>query len=165
MENNNRIRLGDEGDLERVGEIIRRAWKPVYEIYRNEMGEELYRVLFDNWGNPIETNVRRHQARHPDWFYVVTSVETTEVVAFITFWLDREKQMGTIGLNAVAPESQGQGIGKMMYTYVLDLFRQEGLKYAAVRTGLEEGHVPARRAYEKAGFNIVRKDVRYYMYL
>jgi len=48
---------------------------------------------------------------------------------------------------------------------VLNLFRQEGLKYAMVGTGMDEGHAPARRAYEKAGFDIPRTDVTYYKYL
>ncbi len=53
----------------------------------------------------------------------------------------------------------------MMYNFVMDRFREAGLKYAQVRTGLNDAQTGARRAYEKAGFNIERKEVIYYAYL
>jgi len=48
---------------------------------------------------------------------------------------------------------------------VLGLFREACLKYASVTTGLDPGHAPARKAYEKAGFNLRREDVTYYQKL
>ena len=157
-----RIRRAVEGDMERVGEIARQAWVRIHESFRRMIGEEMHGVLGAGWEERKEAQVRGHWERHPDWFRVVASVETGAVVAFISFRVDEEKSMGTIGNNGVAPEAQGQGIGTMMYTCVFDLFRQQGLKYACVGTGLDEGHAPARRAYEKAGFNICVPDVRYY---
>ena len=73
--------------------------------------------------------------------------------------------MGVIGNNAVAPEGQGRGIGTAMYQFVLDLFREKGLRFACVGTGLDEGHAAARRAYEKAGFDRRRESIMYYKYL
>jgi hypothetical protein len=40
-----------------------------------------------------------------------------------------------------------------MYQHVLDHFRQQGLRYAHVDTGLDPAHIPARRAYESVGFD------------
>ena len=96
---------------------------------------------------------------------MVEATETGEAVAFITFRLDAKRMMGNIGNNAVAPEAQGKGIGSMMYSRVLDLFREAGMKYASVGTGMDEGHASARRAYEKAGFDIAKPQVTYYKYL
>lgn len=39
----------------------------------------------------------------------------------------------------------------------------EGMKYATVSTGLDDGHAPARRAYEKMGFSKNLPSVKYYM--
>jgi hypothetical protein len=40
-----------------------------------------------------------------------------------------------------------------MYRHVLDHFREQGLRFAHVDTGLDDAHIPARRAYEAAGFD------------
>ncbi|MBI1928891.1 GNAT family N-acetyltransferase [Candidatus Poribacteria bacterium] len=159
------IRHANASDLNRVGEIARQAWERIHESYRKIIGEEMHRDLCANWEEEKESQVRRHWREHPDWFRVVESIETGQVVGFITFRIDDAKSMGTIGNNAVALEAQGKGLGTLMYNYVLDLFREHELKYASVTTGLDEGHAPARRAYEKAGFHITRADVTYYKYL
>ena len=52
-----------------------------------------------------------------------------------------------------------------MYAAVLDHFRSQGMLYAKVVTGMDYAHEPARRAYERAGFNIRHEDVTYYMKL
>lgn len=165
MEKKYHIRHANESELDRVGEIARQAWQRIHESYRKIIGKEMHRDICANWETDKEAQVRRHWENHPDWFRVVESVETGQVVGFITFRIDSAKSMGTIGNNAVAPEAQSNGIGTMMYNYVLDVFREHGLKYASVTTGLDEGHASARYAYEKAGFDITRADVTYYKYL
>jgi hypothetical protein len=40
-----------------------------------------------------------------------------------------------------------------MYRAALDRFRSLGLRFAHVDTGLDDAHIPARRAYEAAGFD------------
>ena len=87
------------------------------------------------------------------------------VVGFITYTLSRETAFAEIGNNAVDPECQGLGIGTDMYRYVLDVFREEGLKFAKVNTGLDRAHAPARAAYEKAGFTQFIPMVCYYQEL
>ena len=165
MKNKYHIRHATEADLDQVGEIARQAWRPIHDSFREILGAEMHLDLYTNWEAKKEAQVRRQWENHPDWFRVAASVETELIVGFITFRIDAAKSMGTISNNAVALEVQGEGIGTLMYNYVLDLFREYGLKYASVTTGLDEGHAPARRAYEKAGFDIARPDVTYYKYL
>ena len=43
----------------------------------------------------------------------------------------------------------------------LEILRAAGMQVACVGTGLNEGHAPARRMYEKAGFEPV---IEYRMY-
>lgn len=160
-----RIRRAVQEDMDRVGEIARQAWVRIHKSAAEIMGEEMHGVLCAGWEAQKEAAVRGHQERYPDWFRVVEAVETGEVVAFVTFRIDGARSLGTIGNNAVAPEAQGRGVGTAMYRYVLDLFREAGLRFASVGTGLDEGHAPARRAYEKAGFNIAQPQVTYYQYL
>ena len=160
-----RIRRAVLEDMERVGEIARQAWQRIHASTTEIMGEEMHAVLCANWEDEKTAAVRRHWEAHPAWFRVVAATETGSVVAFLTFSIDRRKSLGRITNNAVAPEAQGRGLGTAMYYFALDCFRSEGLRFACVGTGLDEGHAPARRAYEKAGFNIAQPQVTYYRYL
>ena len=74
------------------------------------------------------------------------------MVAFVTYRLDPQRRVGTIGNNAVDPGWQGRGIATTLYRHVLDLFRAAGMEVAAVTTGLDEAHAPARAAYRRTGF-------------
>jgi ribosomal protein S18 acetylase RimI-like enzyme len=88
-----------------------------------------------------------------------------QVVAFVTFRLDHERSLGTIGNNAVDPAWQGRGIARALYRHVLDQFRAEGMRFATVTTGLDAGHAPALAAYRKAGFTVEVPSVTLYQEL
>jgi ribosomal protein S18 acetylase RimI-like enzyme len=62
----------------------------------------------------------------------------------------------------VDPDCGLKGIGQQMYGAVFDYFRAHGMTYAQVQTGLDDAHARARRAYERAGFDIAHQDVTYY---
>lgn len=79
------------------------------------------------------------------------------------FHLGQKRRIGEIGNNAVKPECQGMGIGTFQYRKVLEIFRKEDMRFAAVTTGLDEAHAPARAAYEKVGFRKAITMVTYYM--
>jgi len=79
------------------------------------------------------------------------------------FHLGQKRRIGEIGNNAVKPECQGMGIGTFQYRKVLEIFRKEDMRFAAVTTGLDEAHAPARAAYEKVGFRKAIAMVTYYM--
>jgi ribosomal protein S18 acetylase RimI-like enzyme len=88
-----------------------------------------------------------------------------EIAGFITCDIDLNKKIGTICNNAIDPDYQGKGLGKMMYNFILDVFRMEGMEAAAVATMDEDAYLPARKAYEKAGFKRRLKRLTYYMEL
>lgn len=156
------IRIATPEDVTPACEIAKKAWVRIHDSFRAIMGGEMHDVLCADWEENKAAQVRGHFERTPDCFYVVVREEDNRVVGFITFRIDEEKSLGTIGNNAIDPICQGKGVGSAMYDYVLNLFRTKGLRFASVGTGLDEGHAPARRAYEKAGFDIRRDDVTYY---
>lgn len=102
------------------------------------------------WEHWKEQELIRFWDQHAD--QVLVAERGGEVVGFVTYVLDREREVGEIRNNAVDPAHCGQGIGSALYQRVLDIFREEGMKYAWVETGLEPEYAPARRAYEKVGF-------------
>mgnify|MGYP001443091880 CR=1 FL=1 len=159
------IRPAREADVEQACEIAKQAWQRIHDSFRQIMGADMHDGLCANWEARKADQVRAHWRQFPEQFYVVESEASGRVVAFLTFRMDLQKSLGTIGNNAVASEGQGQGIGTAMYQFLLDRFRESGLRFATVSTGLDEGHAPARRAYEKAGFDIRQENVTYYQTL
>ena len=50
------------------------------------------------------------------------------------------------------PEFQKRGIATLLNRAALDEMKAAGVKLAVAETGGDDGHAPARRAYEKAGY-------------
>ncbi|NPV08150.1 MAG: GNAT family N-acetyltransferase [Anaerolineae bacterium] len=157
------IRPFRPADAQAIEDIAAAAWTPIYAhfayLQEQALGEVARRSSVEN----KREQVRSFARDHPGWTLV--SEVGGRVVGFITFTLDRERRIGTIGNNAVDPEFCGRGIGSAQYRAVLDVFRREGMRFATVVTGLDEAHAAARRAYEKVGFVPVLSSVEYMMKL
>lgn len=150
-----------EEHYEAIGDIAIAAWTPIREVFRRDMGDELYNAFFDGWQAEKRAGVIAQAERGRSYVALLDGV----VVGFIAYAVDKERKTGEICGNAVNPEIRGKGIGPKMYDFVLDKMREEGAEYATVNTGLDDGHIPARRAYEKAGFEVNLPSIRYYMKL
>jgi len=150
-------------NLPAIVDIANRAWREIYRMFRRTYGDELFELLVPDERTAKGEQVKEHCERHPEWVFVCE--ECGRIVGFVTFRLDRERKIGEIGNNAKDPDCKLKGIGQQMYRAVLEYFRRHGMLYAKVRTGLDYAHAPARRAYERVGFNIRHEDVDYYMKL
>ena len=156
------IRSYQSADLPVIMDIANRAWRGIYRMFREAYGEALFGVIVPDVETVKGEQIRTHCAAHPD--QILICEESGAIVGFVTFHLDAERGIGTIGNNAVDPACGLKGIGQQMYAAVFARFRAEGMRFAKVTTGLDEAHAPARRAYERAGFNLRHEDVTYYYY-
>ncbi|MBT3374438.1 MAG: GNAT family N-acetyltransferase [Lentisphaerae bacterium] len=147
-------------DLPRLMDIGNRAWAPIYDMFSQAYGTDLFERIVSNRQTDKGDQIRNHCRQHPEWVYVCE--ESGEVVGFVTFRIDWENGVGAIGNNARDPECEIKGVGQHMYSAVLDRFREEGLTFAKVTTGMDAAHAPARKAYEAAGFDRSHQDVTYY---
>jgi GNAT superfamily N-acetyltransferase len=147
-------------ELPVIMEIANRAWRPINEAYRAEFGDELFTILFPTPDTRAGENVRRDIEARPDQTIVVE--HEGHIVGFCNYWMEEPQKIGVIGYNAADPDSGLKGIGQQMYAWVLNEFRRRGMRYARVLTGLDSGHARARRAYERAGFNISHGTVTLY---
>lgn len=95
--------------------------------------------------------MRRLYHEHPERLWVLE--ENGDLIGFATFELRPAANMGVIANNGVVPEHRGRGLGRPMYRHVLQHFRNQGLRFAFVDTGLDDAHSAARRAYEAVGFD------------
>ena len=149
------LRLARADDMPRLVEVTVAAWRPIFAEYFAMVGEECYYATNGDPGGTWEerkgSQIRRAFAEHPEWMWVLEN--DGQIIGFITFTLSPRQNMGEIGNNAVDPNNTGKGWATWMYRQVLDHFREQGLRFALVRTGLDPAHAPARRAYEAVGFN------------
>jgi len=154
------IRSYTPEDLAIIMDIANRAWQPIYEMFRETYGEELFNHICPDVTTSKGKQVESHCREHPEWVYVCETQKI--IVGFVTFWLDNERNIGVIGNNAVDPDCGLKGIGQEMYQKVLEYFRNNKMQYAEVSTGLDDAHARARSAYERAGFDIHHDDTVYY---
>lgn len=154
------IRPARVEDAERCGDIAVAAWAPVYESFRRMVGDELFALQWPNWRDDKRGQVEGFIRKHTDWA-IVTELDGA-IAGFLTYTINAERGSGEIGNNAVDPGFQGYGIGTLQCERVLDIFREAGLKFATVYTGLDEAHLPARLMYAKAGFDLSTPHIRYY---
>lgn len=156
-----RFRPARPGDLARLHEIRAAAYEPVFASFRSIVGEMIAPFAF--------ARAEEEQGAHLDEiadadskYELYAACLGQEIVGFVALSCDEEQRLGEIGLNAVGPGHAGQGIGTAMYAFALDRLRDLGMKAATVGTGGDPSHAPARRAYEKAGFDKVLPSVWLY---
>jgi len=158
------LRQAWEADLPRIDDITIICYRPIQESYVAMLGEACYQKVRHNpeliWEERKTRQNRDLYAEHPDWIWVLE--ENGEVFGFITFYLFPEQGYVHIENNGVLPDYAGKGWGKFMYQHVLQYFRDIGLRFAHVDTGLDPVHIPARRVYEAVGFDRQVPGVEYW---
>jgi len=157
-EDDPRIRPAAATDLPRIREVIVESFDGVTGHQRLE---QRYGPIggrsWQEWkASEVETSFRR---RSDTW--LVAEVGEA-IVGVVSYRLDHQRHIGHIGNNGVDPRFQGRGIGTRMYERVLEIFRDAGMRFAEVTTGLGDDASPARRAYEKVGFHPLTTSVRYF---
>jgi ribosomal protein S18 acetylase RimI-like enzyme len=150
-------------DVDAIVSIAVEAWRPIYAFYRETLGDELYGTAYPDALKRKGEQVRRACGRDSGMSVLVAELDG-RVAGFVTFRADVVPGMGEIGNNAVHPGFRGRGIGGMLYERVFEELRRLGQTAVKVGTGGEgdPAHVPARRAYEKAGFDRKLPGVTYF---
>lgn len=148
-------------DLPVIVDIANRAWREIKKMSREALGDRLSDMLNPGGDDVYKgKQIEAFAAAKPENIFICE--EEGRIVGFITFNI-YDCGIGEISNNAVDPDCGLKGIGQQMYRAVLEHFRKTGLKAAKVNTGLDYAHAPARRAYERAGFNRKLEHVTYYL--
>jgi ribosomal protein S18 acetylase RimI-like enzyme len=148
-------------DQETLVAIALAAWEPINAYFRQAQGDELYDALHPDWRAEKARQIR--SACAGDYgLWVCVAERDGRIVGFCTYGVRQANFLGEIGNNAVWPACRGQGIAGRLYAYALDDLRALGARYVVVDTGGDPAHAPARRAYEKAGFNVALPVMHYY---
>lgn len=161
------IRRFQPDDLPVIMEIGRSTWRESEQLNKQAYGEDLYKLfpkeIDEEIGDFIARATKYHCEKWPDTVYICE--EDGRVVGYLLLELYPEEGVGEIGINALIPEYRGKGFGQQMYRAAIDRCRKEGMRYARVGVGLDPASERARKAYERAGFNIRHGGINYYMRL
>ena len=84
---------------------------------------------------------------------VFVAVAEGRPVGFVAVALNAfHEGMGVVDIVAVDPEYQRRGIAARLMDRAVEHMRAEGMDIAAVETGGDAGHGPARALYESLGY-------------
>ena len=145
-----RFRAFESTDVERVLEICRLAFTPIFEGLRQNVGAELFDRFYSGSADRQIGDLRALCETRGDEMVFVA--EWDGVVGFVTVSMTPNESVGEIGLNAVHPDFGCRGIGRDMIAFALARLKERGIVAVKVATGGDRSHAPARRTYEKAGF-------------
>jgi ribosomal protein S18 acetylase RimI-like enzyme len=145
-------------DVDAVVGLSLRAWAPVHQSMAGVLGGAVNRLVYPDWAAQQASDVR---AVCQDGTAAVWIAESGGHLAGFVAIRIGPGATGEIDMIAVDPPAQGQGIGMALTQFAIRVMRESGVRLAAVATGGDPGHAPARRLYEKAGFTGLPL-VRYY---
>jgi ribosomal protein S18 acetylase RimI-like enzyme len=138
-------------DLKDVINLSLLAWEPVFVAWERILGPELYPIaIYTDWRIGQKEVVEKVLAGE----HITTCVAEVDgtVAGFVCYELNDVTKVGEVQLLAVHPEYQNHGIGTQLNLFALQKLKEGGMRLAVVGTGGDEGHAPARRSYEKAGY-------------
>lgn len=143
-----RVIPAEEAHVEDCVRIALSLWDGIHAGYARLIGDDIHDVVMANWQDAHRVNIANQQRRTTS----LVAILDGKVVGFCGCHVENGV-LGVIGYNGVDPQFRGRGIARYMYEAVFDSFRSQGIQHARVFTGGDDGHGPARRAYEKAGFD------------
>jgi GNAT superfamily N-acetyltransferase len=146
------IRPFDPDDLQALQEIRAAAFAPIFASFRDIVGEKIAKIAFAQ-AEAEQAQLLAGLCGPQSKEHVFVASRNGTVAGFISYSLDPQAKVGEIGLNAVHPDQAGFGIGTRLSLFAIAQMRVAGMRAAAVGTGGDDSHAPARRVYEKAGFS------------
>jgi len=154
------IRSFQEPDLDAIVDLSLRAWEPVFESLRDVLGEPIFDRLHRPDWRTVQADAVRSSCTSEDRD-VFVAVADERPVGFATIALNAfHEGMGVVDMIAVDPAYQRRGIATQLMDRSAEHMREQGMDIAAVGTGGDRGHAPARAMYESSGYTAL-PSVRY----
>jgi GNAT superfamily N-acetyltransferase len=154
------IRPYEQSDLEAIIEFSLRAWQPVFESLRQVLGDAIFQRLHEPDWTAVQAEAVRSTCTSEERD-VFVAVADGLPVGFAAVALNAfHDRMGVIDIIAVDPEHQRRGIARQLMARSAEHMRAQGMDIAALGTGGDAGHGPARALYEALGYTAL-PGVRY----
>jgi len=145
------IRTYAPADLPALHTVRAAAFAPVFASFRNIVGTEIAALGLAN-AEQEQADLLEAIARPDSGHTIAVAAVDGAIAGFVSWKTDAATKIGEITLNAVHPDHCGKGIGTALYEHALAALKAAGMALAAVGTGGDASHAPARRTYEKVGF-------------
>ncbi len=133
-------------------DITMRAWEPVFREYELSISPDIYEIFVPDW-QAEQTRSLNTICDSPD-IEVFVAEDQGSILGFSSISLHPDDYLGQIYMLGVDPEYQSRGIGQMLMNESIARIKNHGFKLVMVETGGDPGHEPARRIYEKMGFEL-----------
>jgi GNAT superfamily N-acetyltransferase len=146
------IRPFRDSDLDAIVELSLRAWEPVFESLRELLGDPIFTRLHQRGWREAQAGAVRSSCVDQG-HDVFVAVADEQPVGFATVGLNAfHDGMGVVDMIAVDPAYQRRGIATQLMDRSAEHMREQGMDIAAVGTGGDPGHAPARAMYESSGY-------------
>lgn len=145
------VRPFAEDDLPALQRIRAAAFAPVFASFRALLGQSIADSALAGAEAEQAALLDALCDAHPDRVVLVALCDGMPV-GFAAVIVDPANGVGELGLNAVDPAYQRQGIATTLHARALDVMRERGMRVAFVGAGADDSHAPALAAYRKAGF-------------
>lgn len=134
-----------------VIDLTVKAWAPVFAKTQNEVPSFVFKNFYPKgWQMRQTSEVEDLLDAEPQNIWL--AMHGKVLVGFLGLSIHAEDQMGEIYIIAVSPDFQRQGISTKLMQFAEDHIRALGMKMIMVETIGDNGHKPARHAYESFGF-------------
>ena len=143
--------IANKEDIDSLEEIRKRAFQPIFDSFRSILGDTIYEYA-QLPGDLAQKDYLRSLFDEDSVWKMWKVMGNEKIIGFVSIRIDEKTQVGEIGLNAIDPDDSKKGIGTQMYSFAVDIMKKAGMKVATVSTGGDPSHLPARKAYRKAGF-------------
>ena len=152
-----KIRDALPSDITAACEIAKECWADIYEGYKKQLGDEIYDIVYSV--DPLLTKAAKIKSAIEEGRVFVAECDG-RICGFSSFTVDGK--VGILNENGVKSSFRGMGIAQKLYDAVFERLCDAGCEVVRVGTGLDDAHAPARRAYEKAGFEASLSSIVYY---
>jgi ribosomal protein S18 acetylase RimI-like enzyme len=161
-----KIRTYAPADLPALQAVRAAAFAPVFTSFRSIVGPEIAAfglASAEKEQADLLDAIAKPGSGHAVAVAIIEGAPNEErLVGFVSWKTDAATKIGEITLNAVHPDHGGKGIGTALYEHAVAALKSAGMALATVGTGGDPSHEPARRAYQKVGFNVHIPSI--YMY-
>ncbi|MFF0990925.1 GNAT family N-acetyltransferase [Kocuria nitroreducens] len=140
-------------DLEALVDLTVRAFEPIQDGIRHQLGNELFARQNGQWQQDYRDTLEELTGPQNQGRFLVADLDGAP--AGYAAWTTHPGPLGPQGeitLLAVDPRHQRAGLGRALLDAACEAMRTAGCVVAWAGTGRDEAHTSARAAYATAGF-------------
>ncbi|GAA1762811.1 GNAT family N-acetyltransferase [Kocuria aegyptia] len=147
------LRTFNTDDFEALVDLTVRAFEPIQEGIRHQLGDELFARQNGQWRQDYRDTLRGLTGPENQGRFLVAELGGAPVgYAAWTTHPGPAGPQGEITLLAVDPRQQRAGLGRALIDGACEAMRAAGCVVAWAGTGGDEAHTAARAAYAAGGF-------------